>query len=72
MNNSIGPRPTDWARYFFTLSANKAFPGIQNKQGLSNQELADVLHKMAAGMEETATGLRATYMLLTEINGKLK
>ncbi|MEP7076712.1 MAG: hypothetical protein ABI878_12975 [Acidobacteriota bacterium] len=72
MDDVYKQRPTDQAKYFFGLSANKAITGVLSKKGLSGEDLADVLHKMAAGMEETATGLRATYMLLAEVNSKLK
>jgi hypothetical protein len=33
----------------------------------ASKDLADVLHKIAAGLEEMATGLRATYILLAEV-----
>jgi hypothetical protein len=57
-------RPTDQAKFFFSNAANKAIKGVTHTNGLSPKELADVLHKLAAGMEELAVGLRATYMLL--------
>lgn len=59
-------KPTQRAERYFSLAANKAFPGILGN-GINNQITADVLHKLAAGLEEMAIGLRATYMLLSEV-----
>ncbi|MFN2531038.1 MAG: hypothetical protein ABR555_07055 [Pyrinomonadaceae bacterium] len=60
-------RPTDQAKFFFSAAANAAFPGIQRRDGIDPQELANVLHKIAAGLEEMAIGLRATYIVLAEV-----
>ena len=60
-------RPTEMARMFFSTAANAAFPGIMRNNGIESKELANVLHKIAAGLEEMATGLRATYILLEEV-----
>jgi hypothetical protein len=68
MPEVINMRPTDQAKFFFSAAANKAIKGVTTTQGLSPAELADVLHKLAAGMEELAVGLRATYMLLEKKN----
>jgi len=65
-------RPTDQAKFFFSLAANKAITGVTNNKGLDAPDLSDVLHKIAAGLEETAVGLRATYMLLSEIKTSMK
>ena len=59
-------KPTEMAKIFFSTAANAAFPGIMG-DGIGPKELANVLHKMAAGLEEMATGLRATYILLAEV-----
>ena len=59
-------KPTEMAKMFFSTAANTAFPGVMGN-GIGPKELANVLHKMAAGLEEMATGLRATYILLAEV-----
>lgn len=59
-------KPTEMAKMFFSTAANTAFPGILGN-GIGPQDLANILHKMAAGLEEMATGLRATYILLAEV-----
>jgi hypothetical protein len=51
---------------FFSTAANAAFPGI-NRNGIEPKELANVLHKIAAGLEEMAVGLRATYNAVAEV-----
>ena len=63
-------KPTEMAKMYFSYAANTAFPGIQ--AGMNNKVQADVLHKIAAGLEEMATGLRATYILLSEVRDLLK
>jgi|KBSMisStandDraft_5_1062788.scaffolds.fasta_scaffold5376875_2 hypothetical protein len=64
MGDLYKQRPTDQAKYFASLGANKAIQGVLNKKGLDPVDLADVLHKIAASLEEIAVGIRATYMLL--------
>lgn len=59
-------KPTEMAKIFFSTAANTDFPGIMGN-GISPKDLANVLHKIAAGLEEMATGLRATYILLAEV-----
>ncbi len=59
-------KPTEMAELFFSNAANTAFPGI-NKNGISSADMANVLHKLAGGLEEMAIGLRATYILLSEV-----
>lgn len=59
-------KPTEMAKLFFSAAANTAFPGILGN-GIKPKDLANVLHKIAAGLEEMATGLRATYLLLAEV-----
>ena len=59
-------KPTEMAELFFSSAANTAFPGI-NKSGISPADMANVLHKIAGGLEEMAIGLRATYILLSEV-----
>ena len=68
MGEEIKRKPTEYAERMFTSGANKAFPGILHQNGLTPKETADVLHKIAGGLEGIAIGLRATYMLLEEIN----
>jgi hypothetical protein len=63
-------KPTEYAELMFTHGANTAFPGILSKNGLTPKELADVLHKIAGGLEGIAIGLRATYILLKEVRDK--
>jgi hypothetical protein len=65
MADSDKLKPTVFSELNFSYAANKAFPGIKN--GLSPQEIADILHKMASGLEGMAIGLRATYNLLAEV-----
>jgi len=57
-------KPTERAEFFLNLAANKAISAAIDHKGLSPEELADVLHKLASGMIEIAIGLRATYLLL--------
>jgi hypothetical protein len=64
-------KPTEMAKIFFSTAANAAFPGVMGN-GIEPRELANVLHKMAAGLEEMATGLRATYILLAEVRDLIR
>lgn len=60
-------KPTEYSELMFGSAANKAFPGIIARNGLTPKETADVLHKIAGGLEGIAIGLRATYILLGEV-----
>jgi hypothetical protein len=60
-------KPTEYADLMFSAAANAAFPGFTKKNGLDPKELANVLHKIAGGLEGVSVGLRATYMLLAEV-----
>jgi len=71
MGDAPKRKPSEMAERFFSLAANAAFPGIQ-KGGLSPNDHANVLHKLAAGLEQMAIGLRATYMKLDEIEALIK
>ncbi len=65
MNDVERRKPTEMAKLFFSNAANTAFLGMRT--GINDKDLANVLHKIAAGLEEMATGLRATYILLSEV-----
>jgi hypothetical protein len=72
MTESVRERkPTEMAKIFFSAAANTASPGIVGN-GIGPKDLANVLHKIAAGLEEMATGLRATYILLAEVKELLR
>lgn len=70
MGDSDRRKPTEMAELFFSSAANKAFPGIMNN-GIKPNETADVLHKISGGLEQMAIGLRATYILLSEVRDLL-
>ncbi len=63
-------KPTEQAEYFFSTAANAAAPAILGK-GLKPTEEANVLHKIAAGLEMMAVGLRATYILLEQVSAQI-
>jgi hypothetical protein len=71
MSNSENRKPTEQAQVYFSSAACKALPGTLKQDGLTKQELADVLHKIAAGLDQMGTGLRATYILLAEVRETL-
>ena len=70
--DAVRRKPTEMAQMFFSFAANAAFPGILQKNGIEPKELANVLHKIAAGLEEMAIGLRATYIKLGQIEALIK
>ncbi|HLA94289.1 MAG TPA: hypothetical protein VK612_01115 [Pyrinomonadaceae bacterium] len=63
-------KPTEQSEYFLMLAAEKAIRGATSQKGLSPAELADVLHKLAAGLEGVAVGLRATYNLVAQLRSE--
>lgn len=67
MGDSEKRKPTEYSELMFGAAANKAFPGILQQNGLQPKDMADVLHKIAGGLEGIAIGLRATYILLGEV-----
>ena len=71
---SFEQRPTDSAIALFSVSLDYARMAYEDPRGLDNQikDLAMSQREMAAGLKHLATGLRATYILLEEVNRKLK
>jgi hypothetical protein len=71
-------RPTDLAKMNFQAARSSATDAINltgdaSVTGKDTYEfrMAQTLGMMTFGFEQLATGLRATYMLLEEVNGKL-
>jgi hypothetical protein len=70
--SDLGKRKNaEFADVMFASAANTAYPGFTSKNGLDPKEIADILHKIAAGLEGVSVGLRATYMLLAEVKQML-
>jgi len=72
-NDNEKRKPTQVAELLFSRAANTTFPGYAgSKGGIDPKDLAMVLHDIAAGLEQMAIGLRATYMLLEKVDSKLQ
>jgi hypothetical protein len=69
---SDGPKPTEMAKFFFELASQTAYPGVIDKKGLSPDDQAEVLRRIAEGLYQMAIGLRATYIEIEEIKRRLK
>jgi hypothetical protein len=64
-------KPTLIAEGHFQQAAQMAQVGI-TKEGLPPHTLAYVLTDIASGLFHLATGVRATYLLLEEVQGMLR
>jgi len=71
---SFEQRPTEAAIQLFSLSLDFARMAGDDPRGVEFvlKDLAMSQREMAAGLKHLATGLRATYILLEEVNRKLK
>ena len=64
----MSDRPTDKAIKDFGVAANKAYLAASMKDPV---QLAWAVNKLADGLIDMATGMRATYILLEEVKGLL-
>jgi hypothetical protein len=62
-------RPTERAADYFSTAINK---GYLAGTGKSVEHLGWAVNNMAAGLYQMNRGLRATYILLEEVNQRLK
>jgi hypothetical protein len=66
------PRPTAEAEYYFNRAQGAFTRGILNTQNdLTATDTFAGLSNIAQGLANLAVGVRATYMLLEEVNQKL-
>lgn len=65
----MSERPTDKAIQDFGVAANKAYLAATMKDPV---QLAWAVNKLADGLIDMATGIRATYILLDEVKGLLQ
>jgi hypothetical protein len=68
-------KPTEVAELLFNRAAATAFNGYAPRgpqKGISPADHAMVLESIAAGLQQMAVGLRATYMVVEQITAKLQ
>jgi hypothetical protein len=69
-------RPTELADMNFQTAVRAANDAVNIEAAAKGAETYDInmakaIRSMAVGLGQLSTGLRATYMLLDEVNGKL-
>ena len=65
------PKPTEMAEYNFRSAQSSLTRGILNTTDVTAMDTFAGLQHIADGLVNLSVGLRATYMLLEEVNRKL-
>ena len=68
----MAERPTDSARAWFGTAADLSKKAAIHTGDVANTELALAVNHMALGLADLSQGLRATYILLEEVQRSVK